>query len=279
MPENTHQITLGALTCTVINDGARERGAANLFPDILRGQREAVLLHAGYDPNALELAYNMLLVRSEDHVVLVDTGLGTDDVPGSGKLRESLRSVGVQPEDVDTIVITHGHPDHVGGLTFREDKLAFPNARYFMHREEWAYWGSDEGLNRMPRERRGFYLDTLHWIADTVELFEGEREIVPGVTALPAPGHTIAHTALLLESGSERLLHLADAAHHPIQLDHPDWSPVFDYDGAQSARTRQALFQRAADEDLLMMAYHFRFPALGRVKRTQFAFAWEPVEA
>lgn len=278
MPENTYQFTLGALTCTVINDGARERPAASLFSDVLDGERDATLLQAGYDPTALTLSYNMLLVQREDHTILVDTGHGEAVVPGAGKLRESLRAIGVAPEDVTAIVITHGHRDHVGGLTFLEDRLAFPNARYFMTRQEWAFWGTDAALGTMERDQRGFYLDTLNWIADTVELFEGERELVPGITAIPAPGHTIGHTALLLESDGERLLHIADAAHHPIQFDRPDWSPVFDYDGRQAARTRRALFQRAVDDDLLVMAYHFRFPALGRVRKARFEYAWEPVE-
>ncbi len=277
MPENTHQFALGGFTCTVINDGATTRPAENLFPSVLKGEREATLLQAGYDPHALTTSYNMLLVQDGDRNVLIDTGQGHEVVPGAGRLRESLRAVGVPPEDVTTIVITHGHPDHVGGLTFLEDRLAFPNARYFMNRQEWQYWGTDAALGTMERERREFYISTLQWIEGVVELFEGERELVPGITALPAPGHTVGHTALLIESEGERLLHIADAAHHPIQLDRPDWSPVFDYDGRQSARTRRELFRRAVEDDLLVLAFHFAFPALGRVRRTRFEYAWEPV--
>lgn len=278
MSQPTHTFNIGQFRCTVINDGTSTNTAARVFSNVLEIEREGVLAQHGYDHNALEWAYNMLLVQGADHTVLVDTGIGREAVPGAGQLRDTLRALGVEPEDVDTLIITHAHADHIGGLTFFEDQLAFPNARTVMQRSEWEYWGTPEALARMPFERREIYTNTLRWISDRVELFEGEREIVPGITALLAPGHTVGHLALLIESGGARLLHIADAAHHAIQFAQPDWSPSFDWNGDLAAQTRRELFARAADEGLLVAAYHFPMPALGHVHREGDVFRWEMVE-
>jgi len=105
-------------------------------------------------------------------------------------------------------------------------------------------------------------------------MIDHESEILPGLCVLPAPGHTLGHIALLLESGGERLLHIVDCAHNPAQVSHTDWSPLYDMQPDVSAQTRKALFERAARENILVMAYHFPFPGLGRVIEADGAYQW-----
>lgn len=277
MSNPTHTFNIGAFECTIIHDGMNRAPMGRIFSGIPAAERDAALVQAGFDAATIDLNYHIMLVQTGAETVLIDTGVGYEAVPGAGKLRESLAGLGVQPADIDVIVITHAHPDHIGGLTFMEDTLAFPKARYYMARTEWEFWASEEALAAMAEEQRAHYLKTLVPIADKVALFKGAEEIVPGITAIPSPGHTIGHLALVLKSEDEELVHLADAAHHPIQLSHPDWSPVFDWDGSMSALTRRGLFSRAVRDEALVAAYHFPFPALGRIRAAGDVFGWEPV--
>ena len=142
--------------------------------------------------------------------------------PSAGKLLENLRTLRVEPGDIDIVILTHGHPDHIGGNTDSRGQLVFPNARYVMWKQEWEFWTSEEGLSsiRLPEPFNemlvSFARANLPPIERRLDLVERSSEIVPGVEALPAPGHTAGHMALAVSSGSERLLVMADAIIQPI---------------------------------------------------------------
>jgi len=164
-----------------------------------------------------------------------------------------------------------------------EEALAFPNARFVMWRSEWEYWTADpslaelqldDHLKDMLRQWARTYLSPLR---DRIVLIDGETEIVPGITALAAPGHTPGHMALAVASDGALLLHLVDVVLDPFQLEHPDWVAAFDYDPVQVVTTRRRLFDRAADERALVLCYHFPFPGLGRVERDGEGWRWMSV--
>lgn len=202
-----------------------------------------------------------------------------------GLLSKHLRDAGVEPESIDTVVLTHGHLDHVGGITKADGSLTYPNARFYIHKAEWAFWLSNEiDLSGMVVEEgfrenfRKAARENLGAIKGRVQLFNDDEQILPFMRTVAAPGYTPGHTALLLGSGENLLLHLADVIHHPaFDLEHPSWRTAFDQDADEAYRTRLSLLDKVAREGSLVIAYHLPFPALGSVRNEGDAYSWDAV--
>jgi glyoxylase-like metal-dependent hydrolase (beta-lactamase superfamily II) len=227
--------------------------------------------------------YSCLLIETGRRVILVDTGGGPSTVT-SGAIAARLEMAGVRPKDVDTVVLTHAHPDHIGGAVDARGHPAFPNAGYVLAEREKEFWMTPRpDLNgmRLPLDVKFSILETarrclaaLHF---QMELISRETEIAPGVTIIPAPGHTPGHLALLIASGGQKLLNLGDAAVHPLHLEESTWQNGFDLAADRAIVTRQALLERAAAENMHVMAFHFPFPSVGRIAPcNRGGWAWSP---
>jgi glyoxylase-like metal-dependent hydrolase (beta-lactamase superfamily II) len=287
MPAGSHRFQVGDLWCTVLSDGYVANPASWCFPNAGEAELASALESRGAACDHVISPYTCLLIETGREVVLADAGLG-DSSHTSGAILARLEMSGIRPQDVSTVVFTHAHPDHIGGAVNGRDPLAlkpvFPNARYIMAEAEWDFWNSpyvDLRGMRVSDEAKSAIRFGAHECLQTLrhhmELIDRETEIVSGVYAIPAPGHTPGHLALLLSSEGRQLLNLGDGAAHPLHLEHPEWENGFDLDPDCAKATRRALLERAVDGQMSVMAFHFPFPSVGRVAaRAEGGWSWTP---
>ena len=226
--------------------------------------------------------YPSVLIDTDQHRVLVDTGEGNLE-PTTGKLIPNLRAEGIAPDDIDTVILTHAHPDHIGGNIDDKGRPAFPNARYVISRDEWNFWIPKPNLTALNVSESDKELltkcahDCLLPIQNQIELVDYEKEIVPGVWAVDARGHTPGHMAVSIVSNNRQLLCISDTVIHQIHLEQPDWYIKYDLTPEQVITTRRQLLDRAATEKALVHAFHFPFPGLGYVIQKGDCWQWQPM--
>lgn len=272
---NTHRFQIGEFACTALNDGEYIYSAEQYFPSAPRDLVERELAETGTAADSIPSPFTCLFVDTGEARILVDTGAGTL-TPEVGRVPEGLGAIGIEPPDVDVVVITHGHPDHIGGLV-TGGAPAYPNARHLIMGNEWDFWTDDATLAGFPELFSAAVRENLIPLKDRFDLVDGQVEIVPGVELISAPGHTVGHCALAVTSGGDELLHVVDVAMHRLHLAHPEWHIAFDHDPAQAVTSRRDLFDRAADAGSLVLAYHLHpFPGLGRVSRADIGWTWHP---
>jgi glyoxylase-like metal-dependent hydrolase (beta-lactamase superfamily II) len=279
---------VGDLTCIGVTDGLSAFPAAMVFGNAPEPDRDRALERRGLSTDLVESSLTSLVVESNGQRVLIDTGIGPF-APTTGHLPENLRASGIDPESIDVVILTHGHPDHIGGTIDAEGKIAFPNARYVMRRQEWAFWtdkaivgkalaGTLHNLGELDQFMGAWAQRYLPPIRERLDLIEGEQdeEIVPGIYAMPVPGHTPYQMALTIASGDEQLLNLVDVAINPLHLEHPGWHPAFDFEPQVALETRRRVYDRVADEGSRILIYHFPFPGIGHVSKDGDGWRWEP---
>ena len=283
MPEGSYRFQVGSICCTVLSDGYFSFPTRWFFPNADPDELTRALERRRLPQESVLSPYTCLLIETGRHVVLVDTGAGNSS-PTSGALVARLEMAGICPRHVDTVVLTHAHPDHIGGAIDAIGRPAFPNARYVLSEIEWEFWTAartDLRSLRLPEDLK-CTMDIaarrcLGALRFQIEPIDGESEIVPGVRAIPAPGHTPGHLAILLSSEDRHLLNVGDAAVHPLHLEQPDWENGFDLSGGLAITTRRDLVERAAEEKMHLMAFHFPFPSVGRVnRRAGGGWEWSP---
>lgn len=263
----------GDLTITVVSDGAAP--LAELLPTWganpdRQAEFAAALTEYGVAATNTVNHFNPVVVDLGGRRTLIDTGRGAT----GGQLLANLRRAGILPLTIDTVFITHGHGDHIGGLT-TNGRPTFPRARHVMGRAEFEYWA--QGQNGQPIGDP--VKNNLIALRERFTLIEPGGEIAPGLTSVPTPGHTPHHQSVLIRSGQQQAMVLGDAGgHFLLSLKFPGAYVRFDVDGAQAARTRQEIFARITDEKMWVTGYHFPFPAVGRLRRMndQGSYEYEP---
>jgi glyoxylase-like metal-dependent hydrolase (beta-lactamase superfamily II) len=237
-PSGVSHIAIGDIVVSVVNDGVHQAS----FDDLVTSDRAACeSAHLGEFRLAPPwLTINCFVIRSRDRLLLVDSGFAgrTEHV---GRLLGNLKAIGVAPADVDTIVMTHMHPDHEAGLIDSSGKAVFPKAELILHENELAFWKDDGAMARASTEGQGDFRlarAALAAYGDRVRTVKTD-EVAPGVRAFPTPGHTPGHTAWLVQSGGDALLIWGDIVHFPgMQFAFPDTSVAYDIDPA-AARKRE----------------------------------------
>lgn len=258
---------IGDLTITAISDGYLHAGF-DLLSNIEADDATQLQEKAG-TPDHTAIHINCYLVREGSRTVLIDAGAGGFKQWG-GRLKDNLALAGVHPTDIDAILLTHAHPDHVGGLIDSSGEAAFPNAELLVHQQEIAFWQDDGNLNRAPERAQGNFLFARQAFAayhGKLRIFE-TGEVLPGVTAVPLPGHTAGHTGYHLECGGQSLLIWGDIVHFPnIQIPRPDVSIAFDQDSNLAASTRSRLLDIVSAERLLVAGMHLGEQAFARIEK------------
>jgi len=247
----------GDFLVTALSDG-NMAASLDLLSGINTADARDIQCRAGIvEPGNIHI--NCYLIRGRGRTLLVDAGTGGLNNAG-GLLSENLDALGVAPEDVDTLLITHGHPDHIGGLLQSNGSAAYKNAALYLHPLEAEYWQDDSKLKlASERGQRNFALvrRTLQAYEHKLHLLDG-NEIIPGICPVFLPGHTPGHTGFLIDSGGEKLLIWGDIVHFPhIQSAQPGVTILFDCDPAQAEDTRIRVLERVACENWLVAGMHF----------------------
>jgi glyoxylase-like metal-dependent hydrolase (beta-lactamase superfamily II) len=281
MEAETYRFTIGDFECVALNDGYHDYPVDGFFATAPPEQITRELEARGRPTDKIVSPYALLYVDTGDHQVLIDTG-GGKIVPGVGMLMTGLSEEGVRAEDVDTLIITHAHGDHTGGLLTEEFKPAFPNAQMYTQKEEWDFWMTEEAKRKFPSSRAFELVERIvNVLGERFRYIEPDCEILPGITALAAPGHTPGHFAVRVASGSDSVIYISDTVFHPLHLEHLDWLPVERYrlEPDEYPRSIRRIFDRAVAEGALVLGMHFEpFPSLGYASRKGDVWQWSAIE-
>ena len=271
------RITVGSVEIVSVSDGVM-RGPPSFFFSGIPPEMYAPALAGDLKDGMIDINFGTFLVRSSGRTVLIDTGAGTKvpAMPG-GRLLTNLERLGVRPDDVDIVVNTHLHVDHVGwNCTERDGKFVptFPNAEYWIARDEWDYWTEPQIV---AEEAPHLTTDVLP-LKDSPQLHlaDGEAAITPELSLLPTPGHTPGHRSIAVASAGERAIILGDIAHHPLHLTRL-WIASVDELPRVSRRTKRALADRLIEEQLLVAAGHFTPGSFGRLVLADGHRSWQPL--
>ncbi len=277
------KFTVGNQEIIALSDGAPERALGGFFNGVDPTLWTAALGIASPD-EGVPFNFGTFLIRSGGRSVLIDSGYGAPakamGILGGGELDLRLAEAGVKPEEITDVIHTHLHGDHIGWNVVTDangkEVVTFPNATFHIAAKELDYW-----QNGAPKGEERTETAAKHTVpiaaAGHIKTFDGDVEVLPGITAFATPGHTPGHTSYIVSSGGAEVLIVGDAAHHPVHFEHHDWIPGVDLDPAESTRSRGKLSALAADRGSMVTGGHFPILTLGYVRRVPEGYSWEGI--
>jgi len=269
-----YRFMVGNIEVICVNDGILDSDINAVVG--ITAEQARVLFDESFFPQQIRCTTNNYIIRSQGHTILVDTGAGPFIYKSSGKLLENLAAAGITPADIDTILFTHIHPDHISGLMDAGWNKVFPHSVIKMHTAEFDFWLSADPPSRKidhVKHEADHVIRFLTPYMAQIELFE-EGEVMPGVTAVALHGHTPGHTGYKIQSQGQELLIWGDIVHWPaVQFALPDASMTYDVDPVEARATRWAILNDASSSGLLVAGMHTYFPGLTRVRREGVGFA------
>jgi glyoxylase-like metal-dependent hydrolase (beta-lactamase superfamily II) len=272
MASSSFRFEIGKFECLIVSDGMImvPSGPPSKTPS------------PNEKPAARGMDIQCLVIKTGKRNILIDTGCGNSFQASSGTLVKNLKSVGLECGDIDTVIHTHAHSDHVGGNTDDKNRSIFPKAKYIIAKKEWDFWmacmeqvPADKPVIKMmlPTVRKN-----LLSIKDQFQPVADNAEIIPGLKYLLAPGHTPGNSALTLESGKKKLLCFGDIMHDPIEFVKPEMYKFIDYDGDLALNTRNQILAEYSRPEILFFACHFPFPGIGHIVKKAGVYTWQPLE-
>jgi glyoxylase-like metal-dependent hydrolase (beta-lactamase superfamily II) len=273
-----YHLAIGDFTVTAVNDGTFQ-ASFDLIVGVELEECERIEREA-FRPVPPKMTMNTFLLQIGGKNVLVDAGCGVSMGPTLGMVCRNLSAMGVGPEDIDTILVTHLHPDHINGLVDGEGEAVFPRAEIVVNEKELQFFRDPDSPSRSPpgepqeffegmRRATAPYLDRIRTVRD--------GPVMSGVTAFTQPGHTPGHTGWLVESGNDAVMIWGDILHMPnLQLAAPQAGTVLDIDRELAVATRRRALDMAATDKFRVAGIHFDFPAFGHIVRRGDGYGFVP---
>ncbi len=272
-----YRYKVGSIECTSINDGARTFPMPDKFVTNVPKEEALAAADAAYMPKGMvTVPFNPQLINTGSKLVLIDCGNGIanyEPTKGAvGRTLQNLAAAGVDPKNIDVVLMSHLHPDHTNGIRAADGSMAFPNAEIMVPAKDWAFWMSDENAAKAQSDLMKGYFANVRKVYAGIESkptkYEWGKEIVPGITSVAAPGHTPGHTAFMISSGGSSVLIQSDVTNIPeLFLRNPDWHVAFDVDPALAQETRHKFLDMASAEKATVVGFHFTFPSIGHVEK------------
>ncbi len=271
-----YRAKLGQFEITTILDGAIQLdGPHPIFGENQPAEEVQDFAQQNFLPSdKMEISFTPVLVNTGNELVMFDSGNGAGRRPNAGKLAAMLAQAGFSPDQVDVVAITHCHPDHIGGL-MEDGSPLFPNARYVIGQAEYDFWSAEERLSGPTEGPAKLTQSNIVPFAEKMTFLQPEDEVVPGIRAVNAFGHTPGMMAYHIESDGKRLLNMADTTNHYIMsLMRPDWHIRFDMDKDAAVASRKRILDMLATDRFPVTGYHMPFPAVGYVEKSGDSYRW-----
>jgi glyoxylase-like metal-dependent hydrolase (beta-lactamase superfamily II) len=278
---------IGEFHCTILKDLQFKYMAKDFFINADPEEVDHSLKKYNTSSENIPSPFIAVLLEHKDRKILIDTGIGYSEQPivfrgtsheFKGRMHHLLRQENIRLEDITDVILTHLHPDHIGGVYAENGQLNFPAARIYMHEDEWQYWHSSQSDHQPPIFKFFVEKNISNLKKENLHLIKGDfTELLPGITAVKADGHTPGQIALIIHSGKEQLLYISDAFLHPLHIERVDWQTNYDLDHQKAKHTRIKLLELAHKEGMLVNAFHFDFPGLGNIDKHKDTWMWNYV--
>ena len=278
-----YRLMLGQFEVTALYDGAIDLDE-KLLKNIDKRDIQRLLAREFLKGPKVQTAVNAYLVNTGNKLVLIDAGAAKLFGPSLGNIVDNLRAAGYTPEQVDTVLVTHLHGDHINGLVTPDGQRVFANAEVWSAKADNDFWLSEAIAAQAPKDFQPFFKMSRdaaapYLAAGKWKTFDSDRELLAGVSSVDTHGHTPGHASYLFQSGDQRLLVLGDLVHnHAVQFARPEVAFEFDNDPKQAVATRKRIFHKAAREKLMVAGMHLPFPGVGHVRKEAKGYAWVPAE-
>ena len=269
---------VGSAEVTAIYDGIWEKAhdpafIANASVDDVK----AAMVKAGLSPDFVSIPFTVAIVKTGGKTIMCDSGTGGQVQPTAGKLMANMKAAGIDPAKIDTILISHCHPDHIFGLMEKDtNKPVYPNAELVISDVEYKFWTDPAVIDRLPEARKGLArrIQATFPTWKNMRQVTGEAEVAPGIRFVSAPGHTPGHRAFHLSSGSSQLMLSNDTAYVPaLVVANPGWHGAYDQDQPTAEASRRKLLDRVIADKIMISGYHFPFPGAGTVAKDGTGYA------
>ena len=269
---------VGAAEVTALYDGIWEKAHDPAF--IANASVEdvkAAMVKAGLPPDFVSIPFTVAVVKAGGKTVLCDSGTGGQVQPTAGKMMANMKAAGIDPAKIDTILISHFHPDHIFGLMEKEtNKPVFPDTEIIVSDAEYKFWTDPAVIDRLPEARKGLArrIQAVFPTWKNIRQVTGEPEVAPGIRFVSAPGHTPGHRAFHLASGGSQLMISNDTAYVPaLVVANPGWHGQYDQDAALAETSRRKLLERVIADKIMICGYHFPFPGAGTIAKDGAGYA------
>ncbi len=275
---------IGDIECTSLYDGIwKKKHDDGFIRNASVDDTKAALAKAGLSTEFVPIEFTQTVLKTADRTILIDAGTGGQLAPSAGMSTKHMEAAGIDAASIDTILISHFHPDHIFGLMAKDTNAQlFPNAEIIVPETEYKFWTDPALIDKLPDRRKGLgkRIQATFPTWSNIRQIGNDIEVAPGVRSLSAFGHTPGHTAFHVASGNDQLMVVGDIANLPaLFVANPTWQAVFDADPETATETRLKLFDQAVADNAVIAGYHFGFPNAGTISKDGNGYVFQPADA